>query len=133
MKITLPLIAVVFFLTDALAQNIVPPPPSQPSTAAGQKIFPPSPSRPIVGTRVTPPQAFTIRFRNGAKVEIHRDKFVVLDSARQHMDIKRPLRDLARPPSGCDRLHNYLDTTDCHTNNWRDSLEVYLSRCLNLK
>ena len=129
MKIILSLIAVVFFLSNANAQTVVPPPPS----GTAQTIVPPPPSRPIAGTGVEAPQAFTIRFQNGAKVVIYRDKFVVMDSARQHIDIKRPLGDLARSPSGCDGLHRYLDTTDCHTNLWKDSLKVYLSRCLNLK
>ena len=134
MKIILPfIIAVTVSLTNSMAQNTVPPPPSQPSNNSTQKIVPPSPSRPFPGTGVYPPDAYVIRFNNGAKVELYRDKFVVMDRDRNSAVIKRPLADKARPPWGCKWLRNQLDTTDCHTRAWRDSLEVYLYRCMNLR
>lgn len=133
MKITLSFIATVLALTSASAQEFVPPPPSRPSNNSTQTIVPPKPSRPSPGTGIYPPDASTIRFANGAKVEIFRDKFVLMDKDRNSKTIKRPLPDLARPPWGCKWLKNQLDSTDCHRDYWIRDLEIYLSRCLNLK
>ena|SRR5437588_5263808 len=135
MKIASPFIAAFFciFACNLAAQTTVPPPPSR--SFDRPAIVPPTPSRPWV--RVNPPDPPSITFSNGgnmwAKVWIYRDKFVIMDRDRQTRTVKRPLPDQAQSPYGCKYLRYWLNSNDCHSNAWKQYLEVYLYRCQNLR
>jgi hypothetical protein len=111
----------------AVAQQYVPPPPSRPST--GHTII----QAPGDGTKIAAPQAKEIKFANGARVVLYRDKFVFIAPDGRNFTKRRPLPELARSPWGCKWLRNYLDTTSPYTRNWIDNCYVYLERCEGLR
>jgi len=113
----------ILLSSHGFAQQYVPPPPSRPST--GRTII----QAPGGGTKVYAPNAPEIKFKNGARVVIYRDKIVLIEPDGTKYPRRRPFPEVARNPWGCKWLRNYLDTRDPHTRNWGDSLIVYLKHC----
>ncbi len=120
-------------VSHGLAQQYVPPPPSQPSSGNGTTISPPRPSQPRPGTGVSAPQAMEIKFNNGARVALYRDKIVLIEPNGHQYIQKRPLPDVARNPNGCAWLRHYLDGNNPYELDWREKCLVYLYRCMDLR
>ena len=127
-KLKLAVVVTCTFVTSQVfGQQYVPPPPSRPAT--GHTII----QAPGDGTKIAAPQAKEIKFANGTRVVLYRDKFVFIAPDGRNFTKRRPLPELARNPWGCKWLRNYLDTTSPYTQNWIDNCYVYLERCMGLR
>lgn len=120
------LVASTFVGSRAFAQTYVPPPPSYPSTGGTVTVAPPRP--PVY---VAPLQE--IRFHNGARVDIFREKVVLIEPNGQRQAKWRPLPDRARNPNGCGWLWNYLNTSSPYTRDWGDACLTYLEWCRHVR
>lgn len=121
MKVIAPLILVIStaLVSDLQSQSLVPPPPAM------------SWGKPTV---VPPPSAVTTKlFWNGAKVEIYRTAYVIVDRYGGRFVINRPLPPQPPPQNGCGWLEHWLDTHDARSDAWRYRCIEYLYVCMNVR
>jgi hypothetical protein len=99
------------------------------SSHAFAQYISPAPNNPNSGLPKVYVAPAAIKFANGARVEIYRNKIVLVEPDGHQWTKWRPLPDRARNPNGCGWLWHYLNTTSPYTQDWGDNCLVYLEWC----